>query len=95
MACAMRAGLGNPASAHSAGGQSLRIVESSRDAVCGLIGGADPEDVVFLAGGIEANNLALSAGCDSGAVFLAAPVEHASILKPLAQAAQRANYARC
>jgi cysteine desulfurase len=86
----MRAGAGNPASAHAAGAQARQLVERSRDAVCGLVESSDPEGVVFVSGGTEANNTVLAAlARQEQTVFLAAPVEHASILKPLAGLAGR------
>lgn len=86
----MRSGAANPASAHSAGGYARRIVEAARDRICDLVRGADPEDVVFVSGGTEANNMVLQSFSDnSRATFLVAPIEHASVLKPLADAASQ------
>lgn len=83
----MRSNVGNPASAHLRGAEARHIVERARDMVCNLVQGALPEDVVFLSGGTEANNMVLrSFASDPHATFLVAPVEHASVLKPLAEA---------
>jgi cysteine desulfurase len=83
----MRSGAANPASAHLGGAQARHIVERARDMVCNLVQGALPEDVIFLSGGTEANNMVLkSFANDPETTFLVAPVEHASVLKPLAKA---------
>lgn len=83
----MQSGAANPASAHRAGAEARRIVEKARDQVSKLITGVFSEDVVFVSGGTEANNTVLASFKDDADVtFLVAPVEHASVLKPLAQA---------
>ena len=83
----MRSGAANPASAHAAGAAARRIVERARDRVCDLIVGAEPEDVIFVSGGTEANNTVLQGLTrDMRSAFLVAPVEHPSVLKPLAEA---------
>jgi cysteine desulfurase len=83
----MRSNAGNPASAHRAGGEARCAVERARDQVARMIDGALAEDIVFLSGGTEANNTVLRHFlAQEEAVFLAAHVEHASVLKPLEQA---------
>lgn len=49
---------GNPSSVHAAGRQARGVLEDARDRVAAAIG-ASPAEVVFTAGGTEANNLAL------------------------------------
>lgn len=49
---------GNPSSVHAAGRAARRLLEDSRDAVATRFG-ARPEDLVFTAGGTEANALAV------------------------------------
>jgi cysteine desulfurase len=51
--------LGNPSSIHAEGRQARAIVEEARRAVAGLAG-AEPRGVVFVSGGTEAANLALT-----------------------------------
>lgn len=81
---AMRSNARNPASAHSSGAEARRMIESSRDAICRLVIGAEPEGVVFLSGGTEANNTIVQAlGKDPLTTFMAAPVEHSSLIEPL------------
>ncbi len=49
---------GNPSSIHSFGQEAKRAVEEARGQVAALIG-ADPEEIVFMGGGTEADNMAL------------------------------------
>jgi cysteine desulfurase len=49
---------GNPSSLHAAGRRARRLVEESRERVAAAIG-ATPYEVVFTAGGTEADNLAV------------------------------------
>lgn len=67
--------VGNPSSVHRFGREARRLMEDARESVAAFVG-ADPSEVIFTAGGTEANNLALRA---SGRV-LASAVEHASVL---------------
>jgi cysteine desulfurase len=84
---AMRSGMGNPASAHCAGAEARRAVERAREQLGGLVEGSFVEDIVFVSGGTEANNTVLRHFDALGEViFLAARVEHASVLRPLARA---------
>ncbi|MBM4420751.1 MAG: cysteine desulfurase [Chloroflexi bacterium] len=58
MAAALRDAWGNPSSVHAAGRAARRIVDRARDEVAAAIG-ADPSEILFTAGGTEADNLAL------------------------------------
>ncbi len=49
---------GNPSSVHAAGRRARQVLEDARDRVAAAIG-ASPAEIVFTAGGTEANNLAL------------------------------------
>lgn len=51
--------LGNPSSIHAEGRKARAIVEEARRAVAGLAG-AEPRGVIFVSGGTEAANLALT-----------------------------------
>ena len=51
--------LGNPSSIHAEGRKARAIVEEARRAVAALAG-AEPRAVVFVSGGTEAANLALT-----------------------------------
>ena len=74
---ALRAG-GNPSSVHRAGRAARTRVDTARRQVAALVG-ALPSEIVFTAGGTEANNMAL-AGTGRKRVLVSA-VEHESVLK--------------
>ena len=74
---------GNPSSVHRWGRAARQIVERAREAVAALIG-ADPEGVVFVSGGTEANHLALL-GTSRERVLVSA-VEHSSVLQAVPSA---------
>ena len=69
---------GNPSSVHRRGREVRQIVESARETVASLIR-ADPEGVVFVSGGTEANHLALL-GSGRRRILVSA-VEHSSVLQ--------------
>ncbi len=68
---------GNPSSVHRRGRAARQIIERAREAVAGLLGDADPSDVIFVSGGTEANHLALL-GAGRERVLVSA-VEHDSV----------------
>ena len=68
---------GNPSSVHVYGRAARRRLEGARDAVAALVG-AHPQEVVFTAGGTEANKLAVH-GAGRARVLVSA-VEHDSVL---------------
>src|SRR5918912_3355646 len=68
---------GNASSVHRWGGAARRRVESAREMVAALVG-AEPEGVVFVSGGTEANHLALL-GSGRERVLMSS-VEHHSVL---------------
>jgi cysteine desulfurase len=79
----LRAGCGNPASAHAAGRRARRALEDARERSAALLG-AHPDEVVFTSGATESNNLALLGLCGAPpSHLLASPVEHPSVLEPL------------
>jgi cysteine desulfurase len=69
---------GNPSSVHAAGRAARRILEAARLAVADRFGAA-PGDVVFTAGGTEANAAAVK-GLAGGRRVLAGATEHPAIL---------------
>ncbi|HEY0487721.1 MAG TPA: cysteine desulfurase family protein [Mycobacteriales bacterium] len=78
--------VGNPSSLHASGRRARRVVEESRERVAAAIG-ARPSEVVFTAGGTEADNLAVKGvfwarrGADSRrASVLAGAAEHHAVL---------------
>ncbi len=76
---------GNPSSIHAAGRKARVALDEAREAVADLIGASERE-LVFTAGATEANNLAIQgvAAANPGATFVSTPVEHPSVLEPLA-----------
>jgi cysteine desulfurase len=62
---------------HRRGRAARQIIERAREAVAGLLGDADPSDVIFVSGGTEANHLALL-GAGRERVLVSA-VEHDSV----------------
>jgi cysteine desulfurase len=68
---------GNPSSVHAEGRAARRLVEAARERVAALVG-AQPREVVFTAGGTEANALALSPAL--GDLLLVSAIEHPSVL---------------
>jgi cysteine desulfurase len=81
--------LGNPSSLHGSGRAARRVVEEAREAVARALG-ARPSDVVFTAGGTEADNLAVKGLWWSRRTedprrtrVLASAVEHHAVLDSL------------
>ncbi|MFE9797276.1 cysteine desulfurase family protein [Streptomyces goshikiensis] len=80
------AATGNASSLHAAGRRARRTVEESREALAEALG-ARPSEVVFTAGGTEADNLAVKGlywarrDADPARIrVLASPVEHHAVL---------------
>jgi cysteine desulfurase len=74
---------GNPASSHHVGRRARQALEDARELTAALLG-AFPDEVVFLSGATEANNLALFglAGQPPGKI-IASPLEHPSVSEPV------------
>lgn len=71
---------GNPASVHSLGRRARAVVEDARERI-GKALGAAADDVLFVSGGTEANNLAVRGLGDPTRPVLLAPLEHPSVLE--------------
>ncbi len=78
--------LGNPSSLHASGRRARRVVEESREIIADAVG-ARPSEVVFTAGGTEADNLAVKglywsrvAADPARRRILASPVEHHAVM---------------
>lgn len=73
---------GNPSSVHSFGQEARAAVDRSRREVAALIG-ARPNEVVFVSGGTEANNLAIRGVCELAISqrghLITADIEHPSV----------------
>ncbi|MBW6397418.1 aminotransferase class V-fold PLP-dependent enzyme [Roseomonas sp. HJA6] len=70
---------GNPSSVHAEGRTARRLLEDSRRRIAARFG-ARPQDVVFTAGGTEANTLAIT-GLASGRRILVGATEHPAVLR--------------
>ncbi|GAB4484960.1 MAG: cysteine desulfurase family protein [Thermodesulfovibrionales bacterium] len=80
---ALRREYGNASSGHAAGRRARDLVESSRAAIAGFLG-CLPEELFFVSGGTEANNLAIL-GCALAAGrghVVTSSIEHPSVLGP-------------
>ncbi|MDP9824817.1 cysteine desulfurase family protein [Kineosporia succinea] len=80
---------GNASSLHSSGRRARRVVEEAREQL-GVALGASPSEVVFTAGGTEADNLAVKglfwarrAADERRRVVVASPIEHHAVLDPV------------
>src|SRR5687767_15539649 len=73
---------GNPSSVHFYGQEARAAVDRARREVAGLIG-ARSNEVVFLSGGTEANNLAIRGLCEAveahGRHIITSAIEHSSV----------------
>ena len=81
--------LGNPSSLHASGRSARRVVEEARERVAQALG-ARPSDVVFTAGGTEADNLAVKGlwwarrkDDQRRSRVLVSAIEHHAVLDPL------------
>src|SRR5688572_25151628 len=76
-----RSGPGNPASQHSFGRLSRRVIENAREEISSLLGlrtsGVGSDRLIFTSGGTEANNLAICglSGKPPGPI-IASRIEH-------------------
>lgn len=75
----------NPASSHLPGQKAASALEDARESLAKLIGAKKAEEIVFTAGGTEADNLALKGAamaCSSeGKHIITSAVEHHAVLK--------------
>src|SRR5437764_1291501 len=73
---------GNPSSVHFYGQEARAAVDRARREVAGLTG-ARPNEIVFLSGGTEANNLAIRGVCEQqrerGRHVITSAIEHSSV----------------
>ena len=87
---------GNPSSRHRTGFDASDILEESRRSILSVLGVAKTHDLIFLSGATEANNLALkgAAFCyqNRGKKILYSPIEHPSVLAPIAQLSERFGF---
>jgi cysteine desulfurase len=73
---------GNPSSVHFYGQEARAAVDRARREVAALVG-ARPNEIVFLSGGTEANNLAIRGLCEQnaerGCHVITSAIEHSSV----------------
>jgi len=78
---------GNPSSIHASGRRARQGVDEARETIAALIG-AKPREIVFTAGGTEADNLAVKgiawAGTARGRHVVTSAVEHKAVLNACA-----------
>jgi cysteine desulfurase len=74
---------GNPSGAHAQARAARRVLDDARDVLAEVLGSA-PGDVVFTAGGTEADNLAVLGTLDAGpGVAVASAIEHPAVREPV------------
>jgi cysteine desulfurase len=85
---------GNPSSVHFYGQEARAAVDRARREVADLIG-ARPNEIVFLSGGTEANNLAVRGHCeqaaDHGRHIITTSIEHSSV-RGICEALERRDW---
>ena len=78
------ASFGNPSSAHAAGIEPKKAVETARENVGGLLGAASPEEIIFTSGGTESDNWAIQAALEANPEkrhMVTTRVEHEAVRK--------------
>lgn len=79
----MRDGFGNPSGAHRLAREANRVVDEAREVLADAAG-AEPGDVVFTAGGTEADNLAIFGVFESShQAVMCSATEHHAVLDPV------------
>ncbi|TXH28593.1 MAG: aminotransferase class V-fold PLP-dependent enzyme [Elusimicrobia bacterium] len=78
---------GNPSSLHTTGQRARAALETARERVAGLLGAADPEEIVFTSSGTESDNMAIIGAAfahrDKGRRIVTSAVEHHAVLHAL------------
>ena len=88
-----RDAFGNASSVHHFGQQAKAVVDEARSAVAALVNG-DPSEVVFTAGGTEADNFAIRGVADASEAtgrkhLIASAIEHEAVLNTLRALSRR------
>jgi cysteine desulfurase len=88
-----RDAFGNASSVHHFGQQAKAVVDEARSAVAALVNG-DPSEVVFTAGGTEADNFAIRGVAEASEAtrrkhLIASAIEHEAVLNTLRALARR------
>jgi cysteine desulfurase len=86
---------GNPSSMHEWGDPPREAIDKAREQVAGLIGAADPEEIIFTSSGTESNNFAVkglaAAQQAKGRHIIISGIEHFSIMNP-AKSLEKSGY---
>ena len=72
---------GNASSIHQFGQLARQRLEEARRQVAALVGAAKPTEIVFVSGGTEANNLAITGTVRSGGHVITSTIEHPAVLQ--------------
>jgi cysteine desulfurase len=75
---------GNPSSAHTLGREANKVLSDARQAVAGLIGAEDEDEIRFTSGGTEADNWAIRGALEAdtgGRHIVTTRVEHEAVRK--------------
>ncbi len=90
VAWAMAQAWGNPSTLYRQGREARAVLDTARARVAGLIGAADPFEIVFTSGGTESDHLALTGSCGAGRGdhVVTSMAEHKAILRTCAQLEQ-------
>lgn len=76
-------GYGNPTGAHRLARAANRVLDESRDIIADALG-ATPGEVIFTAGGTEADNLAVFGTLEArGGIAVCSAIEHHAVLDPV------------
>ena len=76
-------GYGNPTGAHRLARAANRVLDESRDIIADALG-ATPGEVIFTAGGTEADNLAIPGTLEArGGIAVCSAIEHHAVLDPV------------
>jgi len=77
---------GNPSSLHSWGGDARKAMEEARAKLVALIGAKRNEEIFFMSGGTESNNVAIKGVAyrnkDKGNQVVTTKIEHMSVMNP-------------
>ena len=80
---------GNPSGSHAVSRAAKQAIEDARDNVAACLG-CEPSEVVFTAGGTEADNMAVTGALGArGGVAVCSAVEHHAVLHPVEAAGGR------
>jgi cysteine desulfurase len=75
---------GNPSGAHRMARDANRVLDDARETMAGVLG-AEPGQIVFTAGGTEADNLAITGVLEArgGGLPVCSAIEHHAVLEPV------------